>query len=295
MDSCTHYDLDLPIGNIRVIHNNTRARTRVLCLHGWLDNRASFIPMLPFMQAVECVAVDMAGHGKSAHRDRASLCHYIDYVRDIKLIMDALNWEHCHLLGHSMGGSIALMAANAFAGRIQSLIMIDNLHPLSRHPKDGPVMLQHSLEQFARWDPKRKKTFSDLDKAIEARIKASPYPQSEASARLIMEYATEKTEQGYTLLSDARLNFRSPLMLSREQIEAFVQTVEQPILAILATRGILQKRQDIDQTLGLFQNINVNYIDGGHHVHMEKPQQVAEQCLQFLPVSEKNENRGRTR
>ncbi len=234
------------------------------------------------MQAVECVAVDLAGHGKSAHRDRASLYHYIDYVRDIKLIMDALQWEHCHLLGHSMGGSIALMAANAFPERVQSLIMIDALHPLSRHPKDGPAMLQRSLEQFARWDPNKTKTFPDINQAVKARLKASPYPQSEASARLIMEYATEKTKQGYTLLSDARLNFRSPLMLDREQIEAFIQAVKQPVLAILATRGIIQNQPNIDQTLDLFQNINVNYIDGGHHVHMEKPQQVAELCLRFI-------------
>jgi pimeloyl-ACP methyl ester carboxylesterase len=288
LDSCTHYDLDLPVGLIRVMHNKTRTQTRLLCLHGWLDNRASFIPMLPYMQAVECVVVDMVGHGRSAHRDRASLYHYIDYVRDIKLIMDALQWEHCHLLGHSMGGSIALMAANAFSDHIQSLIMVDALHPLSRHPKDGPTMLHRSLEQFARWNPNRSKTFPDIDKAVKTRLKASPYLHSEASARLIMEYATKKTKQGYTLLSDARLNFRSALMLSREQVEAFIQAVKQPVLAILATRGIVQNRQDIDQTLGLFQNINVNYIDGGHHVHMEKPQQVAEKCLQFLSVSMEN-------
>ncbi len=59
-----------------------------------------------------------------------------------------------------------------------------------------------------------------------------------------MEYATKKTKQGYTLLSDARLNFRSPLMLSQEQVEAFIQAVEQPVLAILATQGIVQNRQD---------------------------------------------------
>jgi pimeloyl-ACP methyl ester carboxylesterase len=64
---------------------------RLLCFHEWLDNRASFLPMLPYMHAVECVAVNLAGH--------------------------------------SMGGSISLMAANAFPERVQSLTMIDSLHP----------------------------------------------------------------------------------------------------------------------------------------------------------------------
>lgn len=286
MDTYTHYNLDLPIGRIRAVRNNTHALTRLLCIHGWLDNRASFLPMLPYLQSVECVAVDMAGHGDSVHRNRDSLYHYIDFVRDIKLIMDALQWEQCHLVGHSMGGSLSLMTANAFPDRIQSLTMIDSLHPMSRIPEDGPAMLRRSLQQFTRWDPERKKTFPSLDKAVSIRLAASPYPQTEASARLIMEYATKKTDQGYRLLSDARLNFRSPLMLSRTQVDAFIQAVEPPVQAILGTHGIVQNRQDINHTLALFQNLAVEYVKGGHHLHMEKPQSVAELCLGFIATTE---------
>jgi pimeloyl-ACP methyl ester carboxylesterase len=282
LNTYKHFDLDLPIGKIRLMHNNTHASTRLLCVHGWLDNRASFLPMMPYMQAVECVAVDLAGHGQSAHRDRNSLYHYIDNVRDIKLIMGALQWEQCHLVGHSMGGSISLMAATAIPERVLSVTMIDSLHPLARKPEDGPALLRRSLQQFSRWDLTRQKTFSTLDEAVSARLAASPYSQSEASARLVMKFATKRTEEGYRLRSDARLNFRSPVMLSRAQIDAFIQAVEQPVLAVLGTRGIVQNRQDINYTLSLFRNINAEYLEGGHHVHMEKPHETAKLCLGFL-------------
>jgi len=282
MEPLTHFDLQLPIGRIRAVRNNIHASTRVLCIHGWLDNRASFLPMLPYFQNIECVAIDLAGHGSSAHRDLNSLYHYIDYVRDIKLILGALQWEQCHLVGHSMGGSISLIAASAFPEHVQSLTMIDSLHPLARAPEDGPAMLQRSLHQFTRWDPYRKRSFPSLDDAISARLVASPYPQTEASARLIMDYATEKSDWAYTLLSDARLNFRSPLMLCHTQIEAFIRAVEQPALSILATRGIIQNRQNIDQALALFQDISAEYIEGGHHVHMEEPEEVVRTCLGFI-------------
>jgi pimeloyl-ACP methyl ester carboxylesterase len=190
LNAYKHFDLELPIGKIRLMHNNTSASTRLLCIHGWLDNRASFLPMMPYMQGVECVAVDLAGHGQSTHRGRNSLYHYIDNVRDIKLIMDALQWEQCHLVGHSMGGSISLMAANAIPERIFSVTMIDSLHPLARKPEDGPAMLRRALQQFSRWNPARQKTFSTFDEAVSARLAASPHSQTRASARLIMEYAT---------------------------------------------------------------------------------------------------------
>lgn len=282
MDTYTHYDLELPIGRIRAMHNNTHATTRLLCVHGWLDNRASFLPMFPYMQGVECVAVDMAGHGQSVHRDRNALYHYIDYVRDIKLIMDALQWEQCHLVGHSMGGSLSMMAAIAFPEQVQSLVMLDSVHPLARKTSEGPAMLRRSLQQFSKWDPNKQRIFPSLDATVNARLGASPFSQTEASARLIMEYATTKSDDGYRLLSDARVSFRSPLMLNRAQIEAFIKAVEPPVFSLLATNGIITNQKDIDQTLALFQGITAKYIEGGHHVHMDNPSEVASLCLEFI-------------
>ena len=282
LNAITHFNLALPYGNIRAMRNATRASTRLLCLHGWLDNSASFMPMMPFLDEMEVVAVDMPGHGKSDHRARDSLCHYIDYVRDIKLILDALQWEHCHLLGHSMGGSLSLMSCVAFPERVQSLVMIDTLHPQSRLPKEGPPMLRRAMQQHTSWEMSRQRTFTDLDAAIRARLTASPYPQSERSARTIMEYAVATREKGYSLRSDPRLNFRSPLMLSREQVEAFIQEVQHPVLAILASAGICSRRSDIDATLSLFRDLEVAQIEGGHHVHMDRAEQVAQRVCTFI-------------
>mgnify|MGYP006388282055 CR=1 FL=1 len=40
----------------------------LLALHGWLDNAASFIPLLPLLEKYHVVALDFAGHGGSEHR-----------------------------------------------------------------------------------------------------------------------------------------------------------------------------------------------------------------------------------
>ncbi|MCK5896918.1 MAG: alpha/beta fold hydrolase, partial [Cocleimonas sp.] len=167
-----HSELDLSIGKIKLTHSLYRAPTRVLCLHGWLDNRASFLPMMPYLQDIEYVAIDIIGHGESAHRDVNSLNHYINYVRDIKLILDALDWDQCHLLGHSMGGGIGLLAASAFEKRIQSLAMIDILHPTTRTEKDAPEMLRKALSQLTNWDKNQQKIFPSFEAAVKARLRA---------------------------------------------------------------------------------------------------------------------------
>lgn len=270
------------------MRNATRASTRVLCLHGWLDNRASFLPMMPHLNEFECVAVDLAGHGQSVHRERNSLNHYIDNLRDIKFILDALGWDQCHLIGHSMGGTLGLLAASTYPDSIESLSLIDILHPMPREAKKGPEMLRQSLDQFRHWDPDRQKIFPDFDSALKARLAASRLRERPANARLIMQYATEEVENGFRLRNDSRLRIVSPIMLTQVQINAFIQAVKQPVLALLATEGIQTYYPDIDTTIQLFRNIEVEHIEGGHHVHMEQPETLAALCSAFIRKNKTN-------
>jgi pimeloyl-ACP methyl ester carboxylesterase len=51
---------------------------RVLALHGWLDNAASFIPLA--LPKLDLVALDLPGHGHSVHRHPSARYHFVDYL-----------------------------------------------------------------------------------------------------------------------------------------------------------------------------------------------------------------------
>lgn len=77
----------------------------VIALHGWLDNSASFAPMLtdvPSNQTWYCI--DFAGHGLSSWRSPQAHYYFIDYVDDVYALITALKLKKVHLVGHSMGG-----------------------------------------------------------------------------------------------------------------------------------------------------------------------------------------------
>jgi 3-oxoadipate enol-lactonase len=68
-------------------------------------------------------APDLRGHGRSSW-DRDSFT-IKDMARDVAEAMDSLSLPSAHLLGMSMGGSVALTLAGLFPERVKSLVLAD--------------------------------------------------------------------------------------------------------------------------------------------------------------------------
>ncbi|NIP19306.1 MAG: alpha/beta fold hydrolase, partial [Xanthomonadales bacterium] len=141
---------------------------RVLCLHGWLDNAASFVPLANRLQGLDLVALDLAGHGHSVHRPPGTRYHMMDNLWDVESVLDALGWKDAIIMGHSLGGVIACTYAAAAPERVQRLIALDGLGPLSATPEQTAQRLQKSLQSVRNATGKMRE-FDSVDEAVEAR------------------------------------------------------------------------------------------------------------------------------
>ena len=59
--------LDIPLGRLHALRGGRAGAPKVLALHGWLDNAASFVPLAAHLDDIELIALDLPGHGRSAH------------------------------------------------------------------------------------------------------------------------------------------------------------------------------------------------------------------------------------
>ena len=108
-------------------------------IHGWNCDRSYWSAQLSVFAATHhVVAVDLAGHGDSGvNRENWSMANF---GADVAAVADALQLEDIILVGHSMGGPVALEAAKLLKGRIKMIIGADTL---------SDVSLRYTDEQLA--------------------------------------------------------------------------------------------------------------------------------------------------
>jgi len=116
------------------------SKSPVLMIHGWLDNALSFARLAPLLAKDRDVyAIDLAGHGQSGHRPPGQGYALTDYIADLAELVETYfspdsGYAQPNLVGHSLGGIIALFYVAAFPKRVERLVMIDSLGPLTRPP-----------------------------------------------------------------------------------------------------------------------------------------------------------------
>jgi pyruvate dehydrogenase E2 component (dihydrolipoamide acetyltransferase) len=95
----------------------------VLLVHGYGGDRNSWLFLQePLAARYRVYALDLPGHGTSAKDvGEGSLSVLADAVTGV---LDALGAERAHVVGHSMGGAVALAAAARDPARIASLTLI---------------------------------------------------------------------------------------------------------------------------------------------------------------------------
>jgi pimeloyl-ACP methyl ester carboxylesterase len=247
----------------------------LLALHGWLDNAGSYARLAPLLaKHWHVIALELPGHGHSGHLPASINYHYVDYVSAVMAAAEALQLERFTLLGHSLGAGIASLVAAAKPQSIERLYLIEGLGPLG---DDGSHTLQRFRDAFAApvGAGKSLRVFRDVDQAISARTLASGLPADQA--RPIVERGLAKVEGGYRWRSDPRLTRPSAIRLAESQIRVLLAGIEAPTALLLShpttpylPSALMQARAN------LLRRITVQQMDGGHHLHLEHPQAVAD-------------------
>ena len=252
----------------------------VLALHGWLDNAATFDLIAPLLKGVRLVCLDTPGHGLSDHRPPGVFYHFIDNITEVMLAADWLGWDKFNLMGHSMGAGLATLAAGSFPDRIERLALIEGIGPMSNQAKDAPGLIKEAHEHMAALAGKTPPRYKNPEQALKARM--TSFPLAESGARILVNRGLKKSGDIWEWTSDPRLTLRSRLRLTEDQVRAFLSEIACPTMLLLGESSQARKMAIITERQPFVSQLDVRTLPGGHHLHLEHPEEVAEAFNEFL-------------
>jgi pimeloyl-ACP methyl ester carboxylesterase len=258
---------------ISALQSGKASAHTILFVHGFLDNAASFTSLLPLLGQYNCVALDLPGHGKSAHRSADAHYHLSDYVYDLHALISSQNWGQVSLVGHSLGGLICSIYAACFPENVKQMVSIESLGPLTEPEFTSAEQLRESMISRVRANKPVKQPES-MAQLISSRMRISDL--SYEHCELILSRNTYQKDNKLYWRTDKRLRTKSSIRFTPNQASSVLENIDCPYLFIMGDAGFTKIKRLFKHRKNLIKHLCYKEIQGGHHVHLDSPEQVAQ-------------------
>lgn len=246
----------------------------VFCLHGGGYSGLSFaLAASRIKEKARVVAMDLRGHGKSTTSDDLDLS-IETLTNDAIAVIHTMYGDSppaIILVGHSMGGSVAVhVAARKAIRNLHGLLVVDVV--------EGTAMA--SLVHMQKILANRAQHFPSIEKAIEWSVKGGPLRNIE-SARVSIPSTLKYDE------SRKCYTYRTPLEETEKYWKEWYEGLSDKFLScpvqkvlLLAGTDRLDRALTIGQMQGKFQMVVVRHT--GHAIQEDVPEEFASHILNFI-------------
>lgn len=271
--------LNVGWGELAAVCSGNPEGERLLCLHGWMDNAASFEPLARALPEYSWTALDAAGHGASDHRPAPGRYYLTDYFLDLDAVLDSLGWDNCTLVGHSLGTAIAACYACADPQRVNRVVMLDGLGVVTEDPGLAGQRLARSLKSV-RHPRDHRRVFDSLELAAKARQLKNP--MSDEAALLLARRALRNDAEGWRWRTDPQAMWDSPYWMTEAQSSAILQGVQCPVFAVVTPTLESYLGERLELRIDAMPDATLIRRPGGHHLHMDDAAAITGPLRTFL-------------
>ncbi|XP_054717167.1 serine hydrolase-like protein 2 isoform X2 [Uloborus diversus] len=289
-------NIPIPYGHIAAKCWGAETGIPVLALHGWLDNSGTFDKLIPLLsQNFFIVAIDAPGHGRSSHRPLGCVYTDVGMLMDFKRVIEYLNWNKFHLMGHSLGGALALMFTSLFPSLVEKVVVLDIAKPTSRPVTSFPHETINAIQNHFKNESKMNKDppVYTIETAAQ-RLKEGMYNEvTLEGARILNQRGTRASKCGKGVVFSRDIRCRTIEQFSRrshEFVEQCMSQIHTEILMIMANNthpNYASSTPEVIETFfGIYKknsrNFQLKHVDGNHFVHLNNPERIAPFINDFL-------------
>ena len=240
----------------------------LVMLHGLFGSGDNFGSVaLHLQRRLQVVRIDLPGHGQSPSLPELSIEAMAHAVLDE---LEAAGINSYHLLGHSLGGKVAMsMAGNTRGEGLEKLIVVDIA------PKSYPPHHQEIIDALLAIDLATLENRNAADAQLKSAVR-------DAAVRGFLLKSLYRHESG-------RFRWRFDLQqlavdyVKIAEAPVIDQMIEQPVLFVKGGKSDYLEPGDEPAIRQVCSQPSVRIIAGvGHWPHAEKPAQFTRACQEFL-------------
>ena len=260
----------------------------MLLIHGGRDHCRNWDWVAEhFAKDYHIIAPDLRGHGDSQWEASGNYTQ-ISYVYDIAQLLQQKNMHDVTVIGHSLGGAIALMYTALFPERVKKLVAIEGMGPSpSLAAKQAEISINDRVRSWV--DDMRKlsgrlpRRYDTLDDAFKRMRDENPHLSEEQARHLTLHGANQNEDGTYSWKFDNYVRVFSMSGLPNEQVKKMYGEISCPTLLM---RGEESWASDpvADGRTQCF-NCPIEYqsfANAGHWIHHDQLDGFVDRVSEFL-------------
>ena len=273
----------------------------LVLVHGWMDVAASYQFMVDafsdvFAAGRTIIAPDWRGFGQTTSVEggtQADNYWFPDYLADLDFLLDHYAQNTLvDLVGHSMGGNVAMMYAGVRPERIRKLVNLEGFGLPAAKPAQAPgryVKWMDELKSLYRGDLGLK-SYDDAAGVAQRLMKTNPRLSIDKAQWLASHWARPDAAGQWRIMGEAGHKITSANIYRAEETLEIYQRISAPVLAVEALSDSMHQWYAGKYTLAHYHerlkhvpNATVAVIgDAGHMLHHDQPEQLAQLIEGFL-------------
>ena len=237
------------------------------CLYGRARNWQSMAKKITSDGLVIVINVDLRNHGENAFKEDHS---YSLMLEDVIQLFNFLNIKKTNVLGHSMGGKLAMLLSLTYPEFVNKLIVAD-IAPID-YQKDDNIIINSLLDL----DLSLIKSRREADKILSVEI-------PDNSLRMFLLQNLKLVNQSYSWSVNLKENKKSMDNLKSFPISNGFQKNKQKVLCLYGSNSNYVTDNNLVSFKKYFSNTSfVKINDAGHLLHVENPEAFYLELINFL-------------
>ena len=268
-------------------------RIPLVMVHGWMDVAASYQFVVDALSHDHyIIAPDWRGYGKTGSGGVDNFW-FPDYLADLDFLLDHYAPDgRVNLVGHSLGGNVAMIYGGVRPERIRRLINLEGFGLPATRP-------DQAARRYAKWMDDLKllhqgglemRAYDAVTGVARRLMKTNPRLTPDKANWLAQHWAAQNGDGQWSILGQAAHKVARAHLYQVEEVLALYRNLSMPVLSVEASDNSMDfwwkgkyTREQYHERLQHVPNVEIALIENaGHMMHHDQPEVLAGLIERFI-------------